>query len=205
MLNAITQRQVFDRYLTEAEEKQLLAHVRRSADILARRDAAWIELLRQTGLRITSMANVTVGDAQAALRGKHLVVRPEHAKGGRGYEVFLNSRARENLRTLLKVRAAMGYGPHPDAPLVMSRNHRGMSVRSYQSRMAMWCNEAGLQVAASPHWLRHTLAKRVMARSEARDPQGIVQVALGHRHRDSTVIYTLPDREDIESAMELAR
>ena len=44
-----------------------------------------------------------------------------------------------------------------------------------------------------------------MARSEARDPQGIVQVVLGQRSRESTVIYTLPDREAVEDAMELAR
>lgn len=205
MLNTITQRAVFERYLTEAEEKKLMQHVRQFADVLARRDAQWIELMRQTGIRVGSMAGVTLGDAQAALRSKRLHLVDEHAKGGRGYEVPLNTRAIACIKALVKIRADMGYGAHPDQPLVMSRNHRGMSVRSYQARMAMWVAEAGLQVSASPHWLRHTLAKRVMARSEAKDPQGIVQVVLGQRSRESTAIYTLPDREDIADALELAR
>ncbi len=139
------------------------------------------------------------------VRNHRLHLVDEHAKGRRGYEVPLNTRAMASLKALVKIRADMGYGAHPDQPLVMSRNHRGMSVRSYQARMAMWVAEAGLQVSASPHWLRHTLAKRVMARSEARDPQGIVQVVLGQRSRESTVIYTLPDRETVEDALELAR
>lgn len=205
MLNTITQRAVFERYLTEAEEKQLMQHVRQFADVLARRDAQWIELLRQTGIRVGSMAGITLGDAQAALRSKHLHLVDQYAKGHRGYEVPLNTRATACLKALVKIRADMGYGAHPEMPLVMSRNHRGMSVRSYQARMAMWVADAGLPVAASPHWLRHTLAKRVMARSTARDPQAIVQVVLGQRCRDSTVIYTLPDREDIVDALELAR
>ena len=205
MLNTITQRAVFERYLTEPEEKQLMKHVRQFADVLARRDAAWMELMRQTGVRIGSMAGITLGDAKDALRSKRLHLVNEHAKGGRGYEVPVNTRALAALKTLIAIRTDMGYGPDVHAPLVMSRNHRGMSVRSYQARMAMWVAESGLPVKASPHWLRHTLAKRVMARSESRDPQGIVQVVLGQRSRESTAIYTLPDREDIVDALELAR
>jgi site-specific recombinase XerC len=78
-----------------------------------------------------------------------------------------------------------------------------MSVRNYQQRLREWTAKAGIR-GASPHWLRHTLAKRVMKRSEASDPLAIVQVALGHRRRHTTTIYALPDREDIERAMEAA-
>lgn len=205
MLNAITQRAVFERYLTVAEERQLMKHVAKFGDVLSRRDAAWMELLRQTGIRVGSMAGLTLHDAQQALRAKRLRLDSAHAKGGRGYEVPLNKSAQAALRRLITVRADMGYKPLPFMPLVMSRKGKGMSVRSYQARMAIWVAEAGLPIKASPHWLRHTLAKRLMAQSEARDPQGIVQVVLGQRSRDSTAVYTLPDREAIEDALEAAR
>lgn len=207
MLNAITNRQVFDRYLTEAEEKRLLNHVRRFGDVLARRDHAWMMLMRTTGIRVGTCAQLTVGDAKDALRENRLRVRSEIAKGGRGYDVPIRKkRAREALKTLLRVRKDMGFqNGDLGAPLVMSRNHRAMSVRSYQARMVQWSAEAGLQVRASPHWLRHTLAKRMMKESEAKDPQGIVQVVLGQRSRESTVQYTLPDREDIAAALDAAQ
>lgn len=207
MLSAITNRQVFERYLTEDEEKRLLNYVRRYADVLARRDYAWMILMRTTGVRVGTCSQLTVGDAKDALRENRLRVRSEIAKGGRGYDVSLRKeRSIEALKTLLRVRVDMGYkNGDPDAPLIMSRNHRAMSVRSYQARMVQWTMEAGLQVRASPHWLRHTLAKRVMKESEARDKIAIVQVVLGHRSRESTVLYTLPDREDIDAALDAAQ
>ena len=144
MLNAITQRAVFERYLTEGEERQLMKHVGKFGDELSRRDAAWIELMRQTGIRVGSMAGLTVEAAQHGVKRARLVLEDDHAKGGRGYEVPLNKRAVAALRRLLKVRSDMGYKPLPHMPLVMSRKGNGMSVRSYQARMAMWVREAGL-------------------------------------------------------------
>ena len=198
------QRHVFERYLRPDEERRLLRFIARVNDIYAARDHAWMRLLRQTGLRIGSLARLTVGEAQDALREHRLVVAADKAKGGRGYSVLLNRRAQQALRDLLRIRREMGHAPVPDQPLIMSRNHRAMSVRSYQSRMRNWVIAAGLGVEASPHWFRHTLAKRIIERSTARDPRAIVQHALGHANIVSTAVYTWPDRDDIERAMEEA-
>ncbi|HFD81026.1 MAG TPA: site-specific integrase [Gammaproteobacteria bacterium] len=197
-------RQVFERYLRSHEERRLLACVAKYGDPLARRDHAWMRLMRHTGLRVGSLAALTVEDAQEALRAHRFRVRAEAAKGGRGYQVPLNRKAEAALRDLLRIRRELGHPQTPEAPLVMSRNHRGMSIRSYQARMRMWCARADLGVQASPHWFRHTLAKRIIERSTARDPRAIVQHALGHTSIVSTAVYTWPDRDDIERAMEEA-
>lgn len=205
MLNNVTQRAVFSRYLTEDEEKQLFRFVAQYQCHFARRDHAWMRLLRQTGIRVESCALLTVGDAETALRLGRLRVRPETAKGGRGYEIPTNQEADKALRDLLKVRAEfIGHLDGPDEPLILSRNHRGMSVRSFQARMAEWVKESGLPVEASPHWLRHTLAKRIVKKSTARDPVGIVQIALGQSSRTSTQVYVLPDKEDVARALQEA-
>jgi site-specific recombinase XerD len=197
-------RVVFERYLTEAEERQLMSYVGGLASLLARRDHAWMRLLRQTGIRVGSLAGLTVFDARQALKSHQIACEPDHAKGGRGYYAHANRRALQALRDLLSIRRELGHAEIPEAPLIMSRNHRGMSVRSFQARMRQWTRAAGLEVEASPHWFRHTLAKRLVARSTARDPLGIVQHALGQSARSSTAIYTFPDREDLELAMEEA-
>lgn len=198
------QRRVFERYLKETEERQLFQTLRQFADVQARRDHAWMRLLRQTGIRVGSLAGLTVHDAQLALATKRLVLRAESAKGGHGYDVPVNTKARAALKDLLKVRREQGHAPLPDAPLIMSRHHRGMSIRSFQDRMRKWVRAAGLQVEASPHWFRHTLAKRIVQRSTASDPRAIVQHVLGHHSIMSTCVYTGPDREDEERAMEEA-
>lgn len=200
----MNQRRVFERYLKESEERQLFTTLRQFGDLQARRDHAWMRLLRQTGIRVGSLAALTVHDAQLALATKRLALRAESAKGGHGYDVPVNTKARAALKDLLKVRREQGHAPMPDAPLIMSRNHRGMSIRSFQARMRKWVAAAGLQVEASPHWFRHTLGKRIMERSTSGDPRAIVQHALGHHNIMSTCVYTGPDRDDLDRAMEEA-
>lgn len=205
MFTNVARRAVFERYLTEAEEKQLFRHIAQFASVLARRDHAWMRLLRYTGMRVQSLSLFTVGDATAALTSNTLTVRPETAKGGFGYSAHLGSKAKAALQDLLRIRREMGFPAAPGEPLVMTQRGRGLSVRSYQARMREWVEDAGLQVGASPHWLRHTLAKRVMARSVAADRIGIVQVALGQRTRTSASVYTLPDRDEVARDIEAAQ
>lgn len=198
-------RAVFHRYLKRDEEQQLLSYVGQFRDVQARRDHAWMRFLRHTGLRVGSMAAITVEDARDALARQHLQVRGDTAKNGRGYVVPLNKSARSALSELLKIRREQGHPMIGGAPLVMSRKGQALSVRSYQARAKKWVRESGLDVEATPHWFRHTLAKRVMAQSTAEDPRGIVAGALGHSDLRSTTVYTMPDREDVARGLEEAR
>lgn len=198
-------RKHFERYLTEAEEKAFFDYVRQFSDVLARRDVAWMTLMRQTGIRVTPMSLLTVSDAKKALSKGYLHVRPEINKRGKGYTVRLNKEAKKQLQVLILIRIEMGYSKDDtDAPLVMSRNHAGMSVRSYQTRMKYWLTRAGVNTHASPHWLRHTLSKRLIKHSTSSNPLGIVQAALGHSSIASSAVYAMPDKEELEAAMEAA-
>lgn len=205
MHERITQRQVFDRYLTVSEEKRLFKCVGAIDSPLAKRDLQWMILARQTGLRIGSIAGLTVGDANEALATRHLTVRDEIAKARRGYSVLMNTSAQGALRALLRLRREQKLPADPEAPLIWSRQSQRMTVRQLQKRMQHWVTVAQLQVRATPHWWRHTLAKRLVARSTSNQPQSIVQAVLGHRSMDSTAIYTLPDREQIATDLEAAR
>lgn len=223
------QRKVFERYFDEKEERQLMQCVLGAGGlpgvpgILARRDAAWMGLLRHTGIRVTPLCRLTVDDAQTALARNALLIRGETNKRGREYQIPLNRKAVHALRALLKLRRELGAGSDDDAPLLVSREHggrvrasaydedvalcvafgAGMSVRAVQQRMRMWCTRAKLP-AGSPHWMRHTLAKRMLSRSTARNPLSIIAGVLGHGSIVSTDCYTQPDKEEIEAAMEAA-
>ena len=192
----------FNRYLSISEERQLLNHVKQFADVLAQRDHAWMRLLRQTGVRVGALSQLTVWDARQALVNGNLLLRADIQKTDVDHSVFINRKARQALLDLLRLRKTMGHAEHPEAPLIMSRNHRAMSVRSFQHRMQKWRESAGLPVDASPHWFRHTLAKRIMKNSTAEDPRGVVKVVLGHAEWSSTAVYTQPDKEDIQGVME---
>lgn len=199
------ERQVFERYLNEAEERRLFSYINQfRADLYARRDLAMMQLLRQTGIRVGSCAGLSCADARDALSAERLVLRPQISKRGRGYSVHLNRKAKAALRELLKCRREMGHNEDPDAALIMSRHSRGISIRSIQDRCRKWCLAAGLPAGISPHWLRHTLAKRIVQRSTSSNPVAIVQRTLGHSSISSAAVYTMPDREEIEAAVEAA-
>lgn len=196
------QRRVMARYLTTEEERQLLSYVKQFSDVQAQRDHAWMRLARYTGVRVSVLSGLTLADAQKALRTHYLHVRGEINKGGKSYTVFLVEKARRALHDLMRLRTEMGASGNPDTPLIMSRNHKNLSVRSFEVRMEKWVKGAGLGVMASPHWWRHTLAMRLMQQSTAKDPRAIVQQVLGQDSIESTVVYTLPSREEIEQTME---
>lgn len=193
-----------DRFLTEREERDLLRAVRRIDCPLARRDAAWMALLRQTGVRVGACSQLTVAAARDALRTRRLVLRAEIQKRRRGHDVPVTRRAAAALRELLAVHRELGLPARPEDPLVVSRRGAPLAVRTFQHRMAYWRAQAGLSVAVTPHWWRHTLGQRLVARSTARNPLLIVQSALGHADPKSSAIYARPTREDVELAMEEA-
>ena len=197
-------RKQFERYLTEKEERQLFNHIGQFADVLARRDFHWMGLMRQTGLRVKPMSLFSVDDARCALASGYVVVRADTNKRGQPHKVLANKKAIKHLKALLAIRLEMGFAPVGDEPLIMSRNRNGLSVRTFQERMRTWCAAAGLTVEASPHWFRHTLAKRLVSRSTSANPLAVVQVALGHRSIASTGVYTMPDKEDMAASMEAA-
>jgi len=200
------ERNTFERYLRDDEERKLFATIKAyRADLYARRDLYMLQLIRQTGVRIGSAARLTCADARETLRSHRLRLRPEICKRGQGYSTYANKAARAALRGLLACRREMGHDEHPDGCLILSRHGKGISVRSIQARMQKWCQAAEIDVQASPHWLRHTLAKRIVQRSTSRNPVAIVQRQLGQSSPSSAAVYTMPDREEIEAAVEAAR
>lgn len=202
-----------DRYLTEEEQARLLTLLRKEGAVclLARRDDAVCRALINSGARIHEFSLVTVGDTLAALRIGYLFVPREHRKGysagrAKDHSVYLTNPLREALEDLLKVRALMtgGEDGRAEDPLVIGREGRRLSVRSYQARMKKWGAQAGLPPRFSPHWLRHTLAMNLKRRSTAPDPRGVLKAALGHADIRSGGIYMTTSREEVEEALRQA-
>jgi len=194
----------FREYLSLGEEKKLLATVAATAGLLAERDHAWMLTLRHTGCRIDAFSRLTVAHAEAVLKTGYLTLEPGIMKRNKGHTLYVSKPGRMAFKALLSVRRRMRFAHDPDGPLVMSRNHDPMSVRSYQARLRYWDSKAGLDLGLSPHWFRHTFAKRLMAASESQNPVLIVMAALGHTDIRSTLQYTWPDKEVMELELENA-
>lgn len=197
-----TQHGVFERYLTDQEEKQLTAFVKQFKDPLAQRDFYWMKFMVATGVRVGTMSRLTVGDAYKMIGEQRLIVRDEIAKRGKGYSSYMSTAAAKYLHKLIEIHKFMGGLGLLDSPLVLGRRADGLSIRSFQARIQMWTAKAGLNMQVTPHMLRHTCGKRVVERSTAKEPLRIAKAALGHRNINTTTIYTAPDKAEQAATME---
>jgi site-specific recombinase XerD len=196
------------RYLTEAEQRALLAAPKGVACPLAQRDYHCLAALMLTGMRITEWSRLTVSMVKQAMATGWLVSPPEHCKGKRGNEYLVTEQLHVHLAALCKLSDQLGAGlvvPAAGQPLVWGRDIAGragpLSVRSYEVRLKEWARAAGLDVRISPHWLRHTRGMNIMRRSRGAHPLKVAQVALGHKSIASTGIYTQLAREEVEAEL----
>lgn len=193
------------KYLTETEQRLLLAEAKRVAEPEAQRDYHWMACLIHTGMRIQEFTRLTADLVRLALRSGWLVSLKENCKGRRrANEYLVTNGLRTHLQALLDLSDAealqVATPPGTHQPLVWGRNIAGqagpMSVRSYQARMKVWAEAAGLDPRCSPHWLRHTRAMNIMRRSRGANGLNVAQRALNHVSLRSTGIYTAMCREE---------
>jgi len=199
-------KEIFTTYFTEHEEKQIFSAMKiRFADVYAERDYYWMQVLRHTGVRIAVMANLTVGEAERIVRTERFEINPAHNKRAKGRDFYCKKTVVRALRSLLRLHRKMTAGGEwedvwrLDVPLVLSRKNRGMSIRNYQDRMKHWSRQAQLPFEASPHWWRHTWAKRQLGEADG-DPAVLLRIMTHLQHTDlkTTQIYLKPDREEMD-------
>lgn len=148
------------------------------------RNAAIIELLLQTGIRLSELARLALDDIELPKRisrdpantGSVFV----HGKGRKERTITLNYKACKALKAWLKIR------PNVDTnSLFVSKFLESMSPRAYEYTVKKYLKEAGIK-RASVHTLRHTFATHHVAKGTS---LRTVQEALGHADLKTTSIY----------------
>ncbi len=175
------------RILTEKETRALLATIKKHKTPIARRDHLMFALLLGTGIRLSSLVNLIVGDVDLA-SGKIRI----NGKGNVERLVFLNGGLRRLLKSYLVKR--------DDAtdPLFLSLRARRIGPRQVELRLTYWLELAGITCRCSVHTLRHTFATRLY---EKTNNLRLVQRALGHRRVTTTEIYTQLADADLACAI----
>ena len=169
-------------FLTAVEMDQLL-ETPDTGSRLGRRDQAILETFYSTGLRISELVGINLGDLD--LHAGMVTVR---GKGKRERLALLGSRAVTAIRQWLDVRGQVVSARGIDgAALFLNHSGSRISSRSVARVLGKHLKRAGISTAASPHTLRHTFATHLLDRgADVRS----VQELLGHRSLSSTQIYT---------------
>jgi site-specific recombinase XerC len=185
--------------VSRSEVAQLLAAVDLQAP-MAPRDYLLVVLGYHTGLRVSELAGLNVGDVALHGQPRDVVwLRPELCKGHKSREVPLNATAQMAVRKLLAFNQARGFPAAPDAALFVTRHHTRLAVRSIQFMVAGLREKAGFALHVTPHSLRHGFATEVSRRS---GNLLVVQQLLGHKHVNTVEVYAHPSRADRAQAVQ---
>lgn len=142
------------------------------------RDAALLDLLISTGIRIGEAASLTVDDVMMA--EKTILI---HGKGRKQRIIFISSPITwSRLVTLIKERKR-----YKDKHLFINRYGNPISLHGIEDIFAKYAKKANIKVKSTPHYLRHTFATNLLANgADLRS----VQEILGHASVATTQIYT---------------
>jgi len=151
-----------------------------------RRDAAMLELLYATGLRVSELVNLRLSQLNLAV-GYVLAA----GKGAKQRVVPMGDVARQKIRLYLdKTRGAL-LKKHESQHVFVTRRGRPMSRQGFWKLLRARAKQAGITTPISPHMLRHSFATHLLDRgADLRS----VQAMLGHASISTTQIYTHVER-----------
>ncbi len=154
------------------------------------RDAAMLEVLYATGLRISELISLTMRDLNLELGCVTTM-----GKGRKQRLVPMGRKAREVLQRYLDQArpALLRHGPTPY--VFLSRLGAPMSRQAFWKTIKKYAAMSGITKNISPHKLRHSFATHLL--EHGADLRS-VQMMLGHADISTTQIYTHVTRERLK-------
>ena len=165
--------------MTEKEINQLIKHVEINTKKNLRDDAL-IELLYSTGLRVSEVANLKIGDINFEKSEIKIL-----GKGNKQRVVIFNNKSKEKIIKYLKNDKRL-ISLNTGA-LFQNKYKQSLSPRSIQRLLKKYLNFSGINSKYSTHTLRHTFATHLL---EGGADIKVIQQLLGHSSPETTKIYT---------------
>jgi integrase/recombinase XerD len=157
------------------------------------RDAAMLELLYATGLRVSELIKVRVDEVVMDAGFLRTI-----GKGSKERIVPFGDTAKEAI-VAYEEKGRPELDKHADPHLFLSRRGRPMSRQSFWMKIVRYAREAGIRTHISPHVLRHSFATHLL--ENGADLRS-VQMMLGHADISTTQIYTHVSRARLQRMYE---
>ena len=173
-----------------------------NAPWLEARDAAMVELLYSSGLRVAELTGLDVKASASARGWVDLAAAEAHVlgKGSKRRSVPVGHAALAALATWLHLRTHMGV-PEDQPALFIGRRGTRLTAQSIWQRLKQRSQQAGLATPVHPHMLRHSFASHVLQSSS---DLRAVQELLGHANISTTQVYTRLDFQHLARAYDAA-
>lgn len=152
------------------------------------RDRALVEFLYSTGVRVSELVSLNVGDIE--MGKQELIV---YGKGSKERKTYLTDGAKFYLRRYLQER-----GANLDEPLFVTLDspHNRLTVAGVQYMLRQLGKRADVK-NVHPHRFRRTIATDLLSRGM---PIEQVKEFLGHEKLDTTMIYCTVKTESVQAS-----
>ena len=165
--------------MTKKEINQLIEQVENSSQKNLRDDAL-IELIYSTGLRVSEVSAITMGQINFDRSEINVL-----GKGNKERIVVFNKKSKEKLTNYLK--KDKRFISTNSTYLFQNRFQGQLSPRSIQRILKKYLNFSGINSKYSTHTLRHSFATHLL---EGGADIKVIQQLLGHSSAETTKIYT---------------
>jgi len=144
-----------------------------------------IDLALFTGLRVSEIASLKIGDLNLKSKDSYLIVR--NGKGGKKRDVYLDKVLTKHLKDFISLKKkSWKESTDPDAPLFTGRNGNQCAPITLMKSFKRAIQEAGLSDHYSIHCARHTYATFLLHDTKN---MRYVQKQLGHSQMNMTALY----------------
>lgn len=155
------------------------------------RDRALVEFLYSTGVRVSELVSLNVGDIE--MGKQELIV---YGKGSKERKTYLTDGAKFYLRRYLQEREQDGNLANQPLFATLDSPHGRLSVPGVQYMLRQLGKRAGIK-NVHPHRFRRTIATDLLSRGM---PIEQVKEFLGHEKLDTTMIYCTVKTESVQAS-----
>ena len=181
-----------DKFMSIKETKTLLKVCRKKADTdLKESRNTWINrymlihLALHSGLRVSEIANLKIGDLHFNGKENYLIV--QCGKRGKKRDVYIDTEIMKHLQNYVKIKKDLWKEPtENDSPLFSGRGGKHYTTTALEISFKKAIEKAGLPKTYSIHSSRHTYATFLLAKSRN---IRFVQKQLGHASMSMTSLY----------------
>ena len=160
------------------------------------RDKAVLELFYSTGMRLSELVNMNIGDFEINKKLIRVI-----GKGNKERMIPYGRTAESAIKNYLKIRNLSLKPAFANKPLFVNSSEKRISKRTIQRRMNNYIKLVADGKRIGPHLLRHTFATHLL--DNGADIRAVKDL-LGHSSLSSTQIYTHVSIEKLKKDYTLA-
>lgn len=170
-------------HVLNQQEVETLLEAPKQTDHYGLRDKAMLEILYATGMRVSEMIGLDVGDAHLTMGFVRCI-----GKGNKERIIPIGTSATKAVQEYLdRGRVQFVSRKHRDDALFLNHHGKRLSRQGFWKILKRLTKEAGIEKELTPHTLRHSFATHLL---ENGADLRAVQEMLGHVDISTTQIYT---------------